>query len=173
MLPQPRGLDWPGRTRDTPDRDVEPSRIFMNRRVRIVTLVVLLLGSGASRASSGEDKPEAAAGHASEFWLAIVDAGKYGESWDAAAQSLKSVVTKDQWVDALNQVRQPLGKVVSRKLKGTEYLENPASAPPGEYVILQFDTAFENNKSSLETVFTMLESKTTWRVSGYQIQQLP
>ncbi len=142
----------------------------MNRCVRIATLGVLLLPMTAAKTAYGEDKPEAAAERASESWLAIVDAGKYAESWEQASRSFKSAVTQDKWVDALNQARQPLGKVTSRKSKGTEYLENPPNAPAGKYVIVQFDSDFENKKPVVETVSATLESDGKWRVSGYVIQ---
>ncbi len=142
----------------------------MNRWVRIATLGVLLLPMTAATTDYGEDKPEAAAERASGAWLAIVDAGKYAESWEQASQSFKSAVTQEKWVDALNQARQPLGKVTSRKPKGTEYLENPPNAPAGKYVIVQFDSDFENKKPVVETVSATLESDGKWRVSGYVIQ---
>ncbi|MDD5138124.1 MAG: DUF4019 domain-containing protein, partial [Candidatus Omnitrophica bacterium] len=42
-------------------------------------------------------------------------------------------------------------------------------APDGEYVIVQFDTTFENKKSSVESVTMSLEADGRWRVSGYFI----
>jgi len=41
--------------------------------------------------------------------LAIVDSGKYAESSDAAAQSFKPAVPKDQWQSMLGQTCGPLG----------------------------------------------------------------
>jgi hypothetical protein len=43
-------------------------------------------------------------------------------------------------------------------------------APPGEYVILQFDTQFENRSGVVETVTPMREKDGSWRVSGYFIK---
>ncbi len=40
-------------------------------------------------------------------------------------------------------------------------------APAGEYVVLQFKSAFENADSIIETVVPRLEDDGVWRVSGY------
>ncbi|HEV2491726.1 MAG TPA: DUF4019 domain-containing protein [Terriglobia bacterium] len=143
---------------------------LINRWVRALALGAVLVTVAAATATSGEDKPEVVAEKASQSWLAVVDVGKYGESWDQAAQSFKKAVTHDKWIDALKQVRDPLGKVGSRKLKGTEYLENPPNAPAGKYVIVQYDTDFENKKATVETVSLTLESDGHWRVAGYFIK---
>ena len=40
-------------------------------------------------------------------WLAILDAGKYGESWSEGAAALRAVVTQAKWEDGLRAVRAP------------------------------------------------------------------
>jgi hypothetical protein len=52
----------------------------------------------------------------------------------------------------LKSVRSPLGKVLSRKLKSATYMKDPPNAPAGDYVIIQYDTSFENKKDAVETV---------------------
>jgi hypothetical protein len=49
------------------------------------------------------------------------------------------------------------------------YTETAPGAPDGEYVIILFDTSFENKKSAVETVTPMMDGG-TWRVSGYYIK---
>ena len=43
-------------------------------------------------------------------------------------------------------------------------------APDGEYVVIQFETSFENKKHAIETVTPMMDKDGTWRVSGYYIR---
>jgi hypothetical protein len=40
----------------------------------------------------------------------------------------------------------------------------------GEYVVIQFETSFENKKSAVETVTPMKDKDGRWRVSGYFIK---
>jgi len=116
------------------------------------------------------EKPEALAQKSAEAWLALTDSGKYAESWDQAASMFKSAVTREQWIDALKQVRAPLGKVESRTLKSATYTKSLPNAPAGEYVVIQYSTSFENRKDLVETVTPVLDKDGQWRVSGYFIK---
>jgi Protein of unknown function (DUF4019) len=134
-----------------------------------VSLCLALCSLAAARAWAAEG-PEAAAQAAAESWLTLVDAGQYAESWDHAATLFRGAVTRNQWEQAVEGVRGPLGKVVSRKIKARQYTEHLPGAPDGEYVVLQYDTVFANKASAVETVTPMLDKDGTWRVSGYLIK---
>jgi hypothetical protein len=67
-------------------------------------------------------------------------------------------------------VRSPLGKLVSRKVKSREYVEKVPGGPDGKYVVIQFDTVFQNKATAVETVTPMLDPDGAWRVSGYFIR---
>ncbi len=43
-------------------------------------------------------------------------------------------------------------------------------APDGEYVVIQYNTEFENKKVAIETITPMLDDDGKWRVSGYYIK---
>ena len=80
-------------------------------------------------------------------------------------------MSKEQWKDTLNTVRAPLGKLDSRQLKSATYTTKIPNAPAGEYVVLQFETRFENKSAALETVTPMLEKDGKWKVSGYFVKR--
>jgi len=107
---------------------------------------------------------------AANSWLALADGARYGPSWDAAASPFKAAVTKDQWEKALAGVRSPLGAVKARKVKTATFSRTLPGAPAGEYVVIQFESRFENKASATETVTPMLDKDGTWRVSGYFIK---
>ena len=44
------------------------------------------------------------------------------------------------------------------------------NAPDGEYVVIQFDTVFENKKEAIEKITPMLDPNGKWRVAGYFIK---
>jgi hypothetical protein len=67
-------------------------------------------------------------------------------------------------------VRKPLGKVIKRNVKSKQYTTSLPSVPDGEYVVIQYETSFENKESSIETVTPMLDKDGKWRVSGYYIK---
>jgi len=107
---------------------------------------------------------------ASNAWLSLVDGENYAESWNQAAGLFRAAVTREQWQNTLKAVRVPLGKVVARKLKSKQYTKTLPGAPDGEYVVIQYETTFENKKSAVETVTPMLDKDGKWRVSGYYIR---
>jgi len=43
-------------------------------------------------------------------------------------------------------------------------------APDGKYVIIQFETSFENKASAVETVTPMQDADGVWRVAGYFVK---
>ncbi|MGH9631146.1 MAG: DUF4019 domain-containing protein [Bryobacteraceae bacterium] len=117
-----------------------------------------------------QDDAVQAARASADSWLELVDAGKYAESWEAAAAIFKKQVSKEQWVDAVGEVRKPLGKVKSRKLASATPREDLPNAPPGQYVIIQFDTVFENREGAVETIVPAQDEAGNWKVSGYFVK---
>ena len=134
--------------------------------IAAVLLPAALLAADPAKTGDAEKAAESSA----RSWLALVDGGKYGESWDAAAALFKGATSRAQWEAALEKVRRPLGKVVSRKLRGAQYATELPNAPKGEYVVIQYDTAFENKAGAVETITPMKDKDGSWRVSGYFIR---
>ena len=50
------------------------------------------------------------------------------------------------------------------------YKTSLPGAPDGEYVVMEFTTAFTNKKSAIETITPMLDEDGQWRVAGYYIR---
>jgi hypothetical protein len=137
-------------------------------KIAISVVLVMVLGFGTGTAA--EPEKEKAAVSAAIHWLALVDGGKYAESWSAAAAYFQVAVTESQWTQSLQSVRAPLGKLVSRKVMRKSYHTTLPGAPDGEYVVIQFQTSYENKKSAVETVTPMVDPDGEWRVSGYYIR---
>jgi hypothetical protein len=106
----------------------------------------------------------------SNAWLKLVDDGQYSKSRETAAELFRNAVTKEQWNQSLNGVRKPLGKVIRRNVKSKQYTSSLPGAPDGEYVVIQYETSFENKKAAIETVTPVLDKDGKWRVSGYYIK---
>lgn len=120
-------------------------------------------------AFAGEES-ESAAAEAAQQWLALIDDGKYEQSWDSAAGYFRGAVDRNAWQTALNGYRKPFGKVLSRELRFKESRQTMPGAPDGKYVLIQFLASFEHKKQALETVTPMLDSDGKWRVAGYYIR---
>jgi hypothetical protein len=116
-----------------------------------------------------QEKPEDAAEASAKNWLAFVDQGSYDRSWDAAAKSFKATLTKAQWAQSMKAVV-PLGKLLSRKVKSRQFSTTLPGAPDGEYVVIQYDSSFDNKKEAIETIFSTRDPDGVWRVSGYFVK---
>jgi hypothetical protein len=116
-----------------------------------------------------QQKAVKAATEAAEKWLKFVDNRDYGQSWEQAAEYFRAAVSKEQWNTAVTAARNPLGLVLSRHIRTSTYTSNLPGVPDGEYVVIQFETSFENKKSAVETITPMLDKDGSWRISGYYI----
>jgi Protein of unknown function (DUF4019) len=113
---------------------------------------------------------DAAAVRAAKKWLAVVDAGRYGESWDQASSAFREAITKEKWVEAVTSVRTQVGKFESRMLAVTQPMNDPPNAPPGHYIIIEYTSNFANKNAATETVVMALDHDKRWRTSGYFVK---
>jgi hypothetical protein len=124
----------------------------------------------ASPATAADDDAVAQAQGGAKQWLALVDHGQYPQSWEEAASVFQAAVAKPTWVATVKAVRSPLGALKSRQLKSATFTRTLPGAPSGDYVVIQYDTDFENKAAAIETVTPMRDKDGRWRVSGYYIR---
>jgi len=117
-----------------------------------------------------QDEATAPAIKAAEEFLLLVDTSQYAKSWDIASSFFKSQVAKETWVKQVSSLRPAFGKVINRQLLNAQQMDQMPGAPDGSYVLIQYDTTFENKRQAIETVTPMLDTDGKWRVSGYLIQ---
>ena len=139
----------------------------MKALLAVVTAALVLVGLSAS---ADDSAAVAQAEVAAKSWLALTDSGKYRESWDNASSVFKVAVTKADWEKALKGVRSPLGAMKTRKVKSATFTRTLPGAPDGEYVVIQFESQFENKATAIETVTPARDKDGAWRVSGYYIK---
>ncbi len=108
----------------------------------------------------------ATAVRAAESWLAIMDRGDYARTWSAAAPRFHAAVTESAWVAKCEKVRQPLGRLVSRKLRPFASPE-PSSADRLE---VKYDSRFDGLGAAVETVTLRREAPEGWKVTAYLIR---
>ncbi len=142
-----------------------------------LAVLVPLLWPAAGQAKPAPKKPAphpapavSAPQRAAASWLALIDAAKYAQSWDAASPTFQAAVTRDQWASSAQAVRDPLGKVQKRTLKSGQHTTSLPGAPPGDYSVLVYDTTFEKQGATVETVILNHDKDGQWRVTGYFIK---
>ena len=136
----------------------------------IAMVAATVLAALAAFAAEPESVDVAPAMRAADEWLALVDRGAYGESWDRAGVLAHEQQPRVKWELQLEAVRGKLGGVMRRKLRSATYVKDPPNAPPGEYVVVQYDTVFENRPLTVETVSPVRQKDGSWKVSGYFVR---
>ncbi|MGH1358644.1 MAG: DUF4019 domain-containing protein [Burkholderiaceae bacterium] len=111
------------------------------------------------------DDPERTA----RAWLAFSDAGKFEASWQATATHFRSQLTQADWVSRLNAARSPLGPASSRVLKSSQTVTDLPDGPPGEYVVMEFETVFSSGAAHGERITTIKDNDGVLRVVGYYL----
>lgn len=137
---------------------------------RLFLALFFVTGITAFADSDKKSGPEDEAQRAAIQWLALVDEGKYGASWDEASSLFKEGITRSNWEKALQTARAPFGGLKSRKVKSSTFTRTMPGYPDGEYVILQYETELEKKASAVETITPERDKNGIWRVSGYYIK---
>jgi hypothetical protein len=114
------------------------------------------------------EKAEKATAVAMEF-LQLIDAEKYAQSWQMAADMMKEQITEKDWVEKLTKARTLSGKLVERVEESVSYSTSAKDSPEGEYIALTFASKYQKAESVSEYVTVMVEDG-HWKVAGYFIQ---
>jgi DNA-binding CsgD family transcriptional regulator len=118
-----------------------------------------LTPAGAQAATSSEVVDSA------RQWLALLDQGRWDETYQATGSSFRRLNTLQVWTAASEEARVPLGAMISRTLLSQENLP----APPAGYEVVKFRTRFANKAEAVETV-TFDREDGRWRVVGVTIE---
>lgn len=107
---------------------------------------------------------------AAHAWLALVDKGEFAKSWDEAALVFQTAVTETKWEQLVRSARAPFEPFGTRHQIMARYTTDPPNTPPGQYVLLQFQTDVSGGRHVVETVTPTFDGKRGWRVSGYYVR---
>src|SRR5690606_18381643 len=109
------------------DTTSNPGDDPMIRSLRTLALAAVLVGAvvaprplAAQAAEAGPARKQAAR-RAAEAWLALMDQGKYAESWQAAGSLFRQAVTAEQWAQQVAAVVAQVGAFQRRELQKTEF----------------------------------------------------
>ena len=110
------------------------------------------------------DAPDPAIIDSARRFLALVDQGRWDASYALTGSAFRKLNSGEVWARVSQEVRPPLGAVVSRSLLSQEELP----APPAGYQVVKFRTDFANKRQAVETVSLEREDG-AWRVVGVTI----
>jgi len=136
---------------------------MMHRAIRwVVALAAALFAFGAFAQDNA---------HAGDAFLHLLDTKKYAESWDASSDLLKKSISRTEWTTQIVKARDTLGDVASRTLKEAKPETNPQGAPPGDYLLLTYQTVFASQGAPRTETLPLIKSPDgTWRAVGYFVR---
>ncbi len=106
---------------------------------------------------------------AAQTWLNGLDSGQFGSDWDNSSTIFQSTLPKAQWVSMMDQLRKPMGRMISRDMIDQRIAADPKGLPAGDYMVLIYNTTFSNKPSAIELVTLRLENG-QWKVLTYQVK---
>lgn len=150
------------------ERIAEQQAASRRTKAQVAAAVILWLLAGCG----GESNPEAerAAVAATEPILEQIDAGQYDAVRDAASPLLKQQVSPEEWLAEVRALRGPLGSHKSRTVGSTTYVTDPWGAPEGEYVIVSYDSHWQNGRIH-ENLSMQRQPNGAWALAGYHAQE--
>ena len=101
------------------------------------------------------------AARAAEDFLALIDQGRWAESYAATGAEFRRLNTLAVWSAVSERVRPPLGKMLTRDLVGNEWVP----APPAGYRLIKFRSAYANGTTQTESLSLAWEDG-AWKVAG-------
>lgn len=105
--------------------------------------------------------------------MQMIDGNRAGEVWDGASATMKSSVTRDEFVRQLNIDRNRLGAPTQRDQPVVSRSQFSAgeAVPEGIYINVASPTTFASQPQPVrELVSFRFDEDRTWRVSGYSVR---
>lgn len=132
----------------------------------------------ATPAPAAETDPAAAeairqAKIAMEAWLALIEEGKYIDSWKTASKPFQDSIGAGRWAMTCRNQRRPTGKLLTRDLAEEhfhkEHYDQSGRLRPGEIVTFLFTTRFEHLDEAREAVI-LRPFEGEWKVVSYALR---
>jgi len=142
----------------------------MDVRRRLVGALLALAALLALGPAHAQDARQVLVQGVARDWLALVDAGRYEDSWKAAGAKLKLSVTPERWGEAVAKGRAPFGSFVKRTILQTRFTRTFPGVPEGDYAVVIYRVAYAKRDDGEETVTLEREADGAWRVIGYVVR---
>lgn len=102
--------------------------------------------------------------------LQRLDQGWQDEVWQAATETFQVLNEQTHWSSRQKLIRTLYGPLQTRELKRISYHKTFNLSPDGRYIIIQFQSSYENKAETIETVVLDCSAGTTCPIREYIIQ---
>src|SRR5690348_16075552 len=112
-------------------------------RVLLALLLSTTLVAGTS--VRAQDARTTLVQNAARQWLAHVDKLDVPGSWNAAGARFKAAIPQERWAEGMRSTRGQWGALQQRASVSTRFDSKFEGAPPGEYAMVQYRSAYEKH----------------------------
>lgn len=103
-------------------------------------------------------------------WLTLLDQTLYQAAWDEGGALLKDIISRREWIAAMNAIRKPMGYNSSRKVSSQRVLDVLPFGTKGYFMQINFTSSFWGKGSATENCILMYDRFSNWRVISYGVQ---
>lgn len=146
-----------------------PKQFRIHAVLIVACLAMILIPLYNHNKKPDDQKLEQAQPVVAEF-LALIDDGKYSESWESLAHLVRDKVNQKEWLEKLDKARSRSGGLVQRVQTSARSATALKDSPEGEYIILSYESDFQSAEDVSEYVAVMREGD-SWKVASYSMQQ--
>lgn len=152
-------MDW------GPKQDPRVTRLLWGLALQGLMLIAAVVWLRHRRHSLSSARASA------EAWVKLVDQGDGEVSWRQAAVSFKTVTPSQKWMASVQHMRRTLGPRLWRRFRRGTATHLLPTGQRGEFMLLEFDSAFGHRTGACESIALVLESDGQWRVVWYDIKE--
>lgn len=103
-------------------------------------------------------------------WLNLIDQFQYGPSWLDSGALFRDIITQEQWIAAMTDLRTPLGTLRTRKLAKYTETNRLTFGTEGHFMIITYRSEYSKRANAVEEVILKAEDQLQlWKVIHYQI----
>jgi DNA-binding CsgD family transcriptional regulator len=117
--------------------------------------------AAATSSVAAAESSAAEAARTAEDFLNLWDESRWAETYAATGTQFRSVNKLESWAEISEQVRAPLGKLMTRNLVANEYVP----APPEGYRLVKFASSYASGANQVESLSLVWEEG-AWKVAG-------
>jgi hypothetical protein len=146
-------------------KDKSPQRLATSA----VSLLLCAAVCSMSAAGTASSDPRDVVAASVDSWLKEIDAGQYDQSWRDSSAYFRDRVSMKEWEQDLKDLHATLGTLNLRDRVSMAFQKGPpsGSTPNADTVVVQYDSSYQNQKYSFETLYFMKEADGNWRATGY------
>ena len=100
-------------------------------------------------------------------WLNNINHTKYENAYELLSKEVKVMVEKEHWISLINELMLEFGNLESRTVKQKYFQSQIEGMEDGFYVVIEYDSQYENTKDHTEHLLLKQNDKAKWEVANY------